>query len=194
MTMPETPASETLPDAQPPAPPSRMRRFSGALLRWAAAAGAVFTMGIIATWIVQVGPRTREITRLRAELETATRNLATAQAELERLEPIEAEFLQSEQRRLTLQVLVDVTRAQAALARGERTAAKTALRETPDRLSSLADSLGPDSAELLLSMQGRLDLIRSEIDRDVFAAQADLSILASSLAALEGDLAGAALP
>jgi hypothetical protein len=43
-------------------------------------------------------------------------------------------------------------------------------------------------------MQGRLNLIRTEIDRDVFAAQADLSILASSLAALEGDLAGAALP
>jgi multidrug resistance efflux pump len=171
-----------------------MRRFSGALLRWAAAAGAVFTLGIIATWIVQVGPRTREITRLRAELETATRDLATAHAELERLRPIEAEFLQSEQRRLALQVLVDVTRAQAALASGERAAAKTALRETPDRLSALAESLGPDWAELLLSMQGRLNLIRTEIDRDVFAAQADLSILASSLAALEGDLAGAALP
>jgi len=171
-----------------------MRRFTGGLLRWAAAVGAIFTLGIIATWIVQVGPRTREITRLKAEVETTTRDLATAQAESERLQPIEAEFVRSDQRRLTLQVLVDVTRAQAALERGEKAAAKAALRETPDRLAALAESVGPDWAEQVLSMQGRLDLIRSEIDRDVFAAQSDLSILAASLAALETDLAGDTLP
>jgi hypothetical protein len=38
-------------------------------------------------------------------------------------------------------------------------------------------------------MQDRLDLILSEIDRDAFAAQSDLSVLATSLAALERDLA-----
>jgi len=193
MTMPETPTPEIRPES-PPAPPSRMRRFTAGLLRWAAAVGAVFTLGIIATWIVQVGPRTREITRLRGDLETTTRDLATAQAESERLRPIEADFLRSEQRRLTLQVLVDVTRAQAVLAEGERTAAKTALRETPDRLAALADALGPDFAEQILSMQGRLDLIRSEIDRDVFAAQSDLSILAASLAAIDADLAPTPVP
>jgi hypothetical protein len=186
MTTPETPGANI---PSPATHPGRMNRFAGVALRWAAGAGAIFTLGIIATWIVQVGPRTREITRLQSQLEVANRDLAAAQSEVQRLGPIEDEFARSDQRRLTLQALVDVTRSQAALAQGEESAARLALRETGDHLAELSESLGPSSADTVASMQDRLDLILSEIDRDAFAAQSDLSVLATSLAALERDLA-----
>ncbi len=192
MTHTETPPIEPpAPIAGAPLPraPSRMSRFGSMLLRWGAGLGAVFALGIIATWVVQVGPRTREITRLKAELETANRDLTTAQAELEKLRPLEAEFQRSEQRRLALYVLVDIVRAQAALAQGDESGARQALRETPDRLATLGDSLGSAFQARIATMRDRLQLILREINSDPFAAQSDLSVLATNLSGLEREIA-----
>lgn len=192
MTQSETPPiepSEPIPAAPPPRAPSRMSRFGGLVLRWGAGLGAVFALGIIATWVVQVGPRTREITRLKAELETVHRDLTAAQAELEELRPLEAEFQRSEQRRLTLHVLVDIIRAQTALAEGDESGARQALRETSGRLTALGDSLGPAFQSRIATMRDRLQLILREITSDPFAAQSDLSVLATNLGALEREIA-----
>lgn len=188
MSQPEIPSSEPSPAAPSPRPPSRMSRFGGMLLRWGAGLGAVFALGIIATWVVQVGPRTREITRLSAEIETVSRDLTAARAELEELRPLEAEFLRSEQRRLALSVLVDVVRAQAALAEGDEGGARQALRETTGRLSELGDSLGPAFDTRIATMADRLQLILREVTSDPFAAQSDLSVLATNLSALEREI------
>lgn len=192
MTQSETPPiepSRPVAGGPPPRAPSRMSRFGAMLLRWGAGLGAVFALGIIATWVVQVGPRTREITRLKADLEAANRGLTAAQAELEELRPLEAEFQRSEQRRLALYVLVDVIRAQAALAQSDESGARQALRETPDRLAALGDSLGPAFQARIVTMRDRLQLILREITSDPFAAQSDLSVLATNLGGLEREIA-----
>ncbi|MGH2607280.1 MAG: hypothetical protein ACRDG5_11880 [Anaerolineales bacterium] len=192
MTQTETPPIEpTTPvaGAPPSRPPSRMSRFGAMLLRWGAGLGAVFALGIIATWLVQVGPRTREITRLKADLEAANRDLTAAQAELEELRPLEEEFRRSEQRRLVLHVLVDIIRAQGALAQSDESGARQALRETSDRLAALGDSLGPAFQTRIVTMSDRLQLILREITSDPFAAQSDLSVLATNLSGLEREIA-----
>lgn len=192
MTQTETPPIEPstpVAGAPPPRAPSRTRRFGAMLLRWGAGLGAVFALGIIATWVVQVGPRTREITRLKADLETANRDLTTAQAELEELRPLESEFQRSEQRRLVLHALVDIARAQAALAQSDESGARQALRETSDRLAALGDSLGPAFQARIVTMRDRLQLILREINTDPFAAQSDLSVLATNLSGLEREIA-----
>jgi multidrug resistance efflux pump len=166
-------------------------------LRWAAGLGAVFALGIIATWIVQVGPRNRDLTQAREQLADAQRDLAEAQADLKRLSDLEQSnadlshrLTLAEQRIDVLSALVAVTRAQAALGLGDETGARNALAEARRHLEdALLPAIEPGRRPQVEALLTRLELVLGELARDAFAAQSDLGVLANGLEELDAAMA-----
>lgn len=176
--------------APPPKPPSRFGRWARIALRWAIGIALIFLAGVALVWIAQVRPLNAEVRSLQSDLDAA-------QAELEALGPLQQEnqTLQAEAalargRLLLLKSMVDVTSAQVALALGRPDDSSAALVPTDERLASILNIL--DDAQMsdqIRQMRDRLSLAISEISDDAFAAQNDLEVLASDLAALEASLA-----
>ncbi len=190
----EKPVTETkqevLEDAETPAPSEpvkpkrRLRRF----LFWTLCILGLFALGLVATWFFQVGPLTIELEKARIEIESL-------ESELEDLRPLPAENEQlsdaletSESHRRLLDVLVNVTSAQLALAQGDTVAAKTALAGTMASLIELEENLSAEDAETVRDLIDRLELLQGELDTDEFAASRDLEILAKHLLSLERSL------
>lgn len=168
---------------------SRTGRFLKRVFRWAVLLLIIFMLGVVALEIVQVRP-------LRAERDSLDQSLVEAgaiqqelQAEIDRLEGVEEEnqvlaasLNQAEARLVLLNVLVDVTRAQLALAQDDPVRVAAALRGTGEKLGSLRDLLGPTELD---GLRERLVLVLSEVDDDPFAAERDLEILANTLLEIE---------
>jgi hypothetical protein len=89
-----------------------------------------------------------------------------------------------------LNVLVDVTTAQLALAQDDDIAARAALTGTAARLTALESTLDGADAIAVAEMGERLQLVLEEVETDSFAARRDLEILANNLLALERVLFG----
>jgi hypothetical protein len=116
---------ESLPDeeAMETQEESRFGRFLKRALRWVVVVLVVFTIGVVAMQIVRVGPLIDERNSLDQSLAEAHASQQDLQAELDRLEGVEAEneelaraLQQTETRLAVLNILVDITRAQLALA------------------------------------------------------------------------------
>jgi hypothetical protein len=174
--------AEALPE--PVKPKRRLRRF----LFWMLCVLGLFTLGLVATWFFQVGPLTIELEKARIEIESL-------ESELEDLRPLPAEIEQlsdaleaSESHRQLLNVLVNVTSAQLALAQGDTVAAKAALAGTRASLLEFENKLSAADADTVGDLIKRLELIPGEIDTNEAAASLDLEILANSLLSLERSL------
>ena len=181
--------------------PSGFGHFLKRGLRWAVFLLVVFTIGVVLMQIVRVGPLDDQVDSLNQSLADSEAAQQALQTELSRLEGVEAEnrtledqiqglnnTLERERaRQELLNELVDVTRAQLALAQEDPLRVADALQSTGDRLSALADLV---SAAELDSMRERLVLVLSEVDSDPFAAQRDLEILANTLLEIEQELSG----
>jgi hypothetical protein len=173
---------------------SRAGRFLKRALRWAVLLLVIFTLGVVAMQFIQVQP-------LRAERDSLDQSLVEAgaiqqelQAELSRLEGVEAEnrvlaesLNQAEARLMLLNVLVDVSRAQLAMAQDDPVRVAAALQGTGEKLRSLRDLLGQTEFD---GLRERLVLVLSEVDGDPFAAERDLEILANTLLEIEREQSG----
>ena len=185
--MTQTPPEPITPPA--PKPESRLAKTLRNALRWAVGVAVIFAAGIALLWFAQVRPLRAEVARLQSDLDAA-------QAELEALRPlqVENEALQAEaafaqSRLLLLESMVDVTSAQVAMALGRPEDARASLQPTGGRLASLVDLLVDAQArDQVRQMRDRLTLILSELSEDAFAAQNDMEVLASGLAALDSSL------
>jgi len=191
--IPQTPAAEPAPPVQPsaPKPPSRLGRTLRRVLVWAVGLEVIFALGVAAAWFAQILPKASEIQQLRTDL-------AAAQTELQSLRPLVAEnqtltvdLAQAQRQQAVVEVLVDVTSAQAAIALENPSGARLALGGTDNRLQALSTLLdAPDAQERVSAMRGRLTQILAELDRDAFAAQNDLEVLANDLAVLRQEAGG----
>lgn len=189
----QTSESLEMPDPvteEPKKEPSRFTLFLRKLLRWMTGALAVFALGIVLMWLVQVRPRVEEVNDL-------TKQVEQLNSELDDLNETEAENsilradLEDTQLHLSLlNILVDVSSAQLALNNGNLETAQASLAETDSKIEILMESLGPDQQETLESMQKRLSLALAEMNEDAFAAQSDLEVLRNSILALERSLFG----
>jgi hypothetical protein len=185
---------ESLPDeeAMETQEESRFGRFLKRALRWVVVVLVVFTIGVVAMQIVRVGPLIDERNSLDQSLAEAHASQQDLQAELDRLEGVEAEneelaraLQQTETRLAVLNILVDITRAQLALAQEDPAGVAAALQETGEKLNLLRDLIG---AGELNGLRERLVLVLSEVDGDPFAAERDLEILANTLLEIEREL------
>ncbi|MFQ5922372.1 MAG: hypothetical protein ACE5M4_05965 [Anaerolineales bacterium] len=174
---------------------SRVGHFLKRVLRWAVLLLVIFTLGVVAMQFVQVRPLRAERNSLNQSLAEAESTQRDLQAEIDRLEGVEAEnqalaetLRQAEASLALLNVLVDVTRAQLALAQEDPVRVAAALQGTGEKLRSLRDLLEPSAATELEGLRERLVLVLSEVDSDPFAAERDLEILANTLLEIEREL------
>lgn len=193
--VPETePADEEIEEPVPPEPEleTRGQRFLRLSIRWLAGILILFGLGVIATVFLLYRPTTGELSRARDELAQSQQQVAELEAEVERLQSLEAEneALQEElnQARLHIQILSalsDVNAARLDLANDDAANARLDLTNTPQTLERLGELVEPEQQEAVEAMQSRLDLALEGIDRDTFAAQSDLRVLATNLMQLE---------
>jgi cell division protein FtsB len=188
------------PDDEPKAPTdgeakdSRVGGFLKRALRWVVIFLVVFTLGIVAMQFVRVRPLTDERDSLSQSLAEAQAAQQELEQEIDRLEGVEqenqalSEALQRTEVKLALlNILVDVTRAQLALAQEDPVRVAAALQGTGDKLATLRDLMQDSDLE---GIRERLVLVLSEIDADPFAAERDLEILANILLEIERELSG----
>ncbi len=176
---------------------SRAGRFVKRALRWVVMLLVVFTLGVVAMQLVRVGPLNEERDSLNQSLAEAQAANQDLQAEIDRLEDVDEEnqalsdaLQQVEAKLALLNVLVDVTRAQLALAQQDPLRVAAALQGTGEKLSALRDLISPAAASDLDGIRERLILALSEVDGDPFAAERDLEILANTLLEIERELSG----
>lgn len=185
------------PDQEAIEEPSRAGSIVRRTLRWAAAFGVVFLLGVMLTWMVRVRPQADRNLSLERSLGEARNEIQSLEGELENLQGLEQEneeLLQElevkDQHLDLLVVLVDVTRARLALAQDQPGEAAVALEDSEARLESLQSGLEGPQTDTVEGMQDRLNLVLNEIETDRFAAQRDLEILANNLVELERTLFG----
>lgn len=190
---------EALPEAaiQETKEESRAGGFVKRALRWVVMLLVVFTLGVVAMQLVRVRPLTDERNSLNHSLAAAQAAQEDLQAEVDKLEGVEAEnqalsetLQQTEVRLGLLNILVDVTRAQLALAQEDPVRVAAALQGTGEKLSALRDLMAPAAASDFEGIRERLVLVLAEVDGDPFAAERDLEILANTLLEIERELSG----
>jgi cell division protein FtsB len=176
---------------------SRVGRFLKRALRWAVLLLFIFTLGVLAMQFVRVQPLREDISGLSQSLTEAETARAELQEEVDRLEGVDAEndelstaLLAAEAKLALLDILVDVTRAQLALAQEDPVRVAAALQGTGEKLTALRDLLDSSDSAELEALRERLVLVLSEVDSDPFAAERDMEILANTLLELERELSG----
>lgn len=195
----ETPEPQApLPEAESvPAPhaPSLWQR----ILRWALSVFILIGLGfILALFILYIPMRQN---KMQAEDESqklahqATAEAATAQAQGNQLATLQAEnemfnhhIEQIELLNLILNLRLDVASAQLALTKEDTDKAHLALNNTANLLDELEKKLPLNQRGVVQSMKVRLDLILQELEKDVYAAQSDLDVLANALLELQNAL------
>ncbi len=166
--------------------------FLRTCLFWSVGLLGIFALGIAATWVLQVRPRSAQIEELDVRAGTLQAQVEDLEGKLEPLLPLEDENAvligetEAMNRELALlRVLLIVKTSQMSLMMDEVVDAQESLENVGEDLERLAQSLTGAEAEVLQDLIKRLNLIQSEIGRDPEAASQDLEILANTLVTLE---------
>lgn len=181
--------AQTAPET-PKKAPSKFGLFLRKLLRWTTGALAIFALGVVLMWIVQVRPKVNDVRELEERIEQLEGELdALNKAEAENV-ILRASLDDTKNHLSLLDILVDVSSAQLAINDGNIETAQAALAETDAKFELLVDNLSSDQKETLEAMRNRLSLALGEITEDAFATQSDLEVLRNSILALERSLFG----
>ncbi len=190
------PPEETPVEVQPPVQPAPSEKKGSGFLRtclfWSVGLFGIFALGIAATWVLQVRPRSAEIEKLGVQAATAQADVVDLEERLDHLLPLEeenaallVETTAMNQELALLRVLLSVKTAQMALKMDDVADAQEGLENSREDLERVAQGMTGAEAEVLRDLINRLDLIQSEIVRDPEAAAQDLEILANTLVTLE---------
>lgn len=175
-----------------PKPESRWRRFFRLALRWAVGLLIVFLLGVLATTMLFYRPTLDQLSQLQTDHQQSVQRVAELEAEVARLsdlekrnQALEKDLATANLDRKLLRVLADVNAARLALSQGDAAGARLVLSKAPAALKEIVALVSQDQRESVTAMQNRLDLALNEMERDAFAAQSDLGVLASNLEQLE---------
>ncbi len=191
---------------EPPKPESKVKVFFKKLLRWTVGILIVFGLGLLTGIFVLYRPAAQD-----AALEIQTRQSELNEAESQIFD-YESRVLDLESQVEKLQVLqvkndellaaqdgfklhvalldarLDIANAQLALSQKDTASARIILDKTANTFNTITSLLAPDQQEAVTSMKQRLELVMSELETDVFAAQSDLNVLATNLLQMEDAL------
>ncbi len=192
----KVPPTEAPVAVQPPVQPAPTKKKGSGFLRtclfWTVGLLGIFALGIAATWVLQVRPRSAQIEKLGVQAATLQAEVIDLEGRLDLLLPLEdenaallVEATAMDQGQALLRVLLSVKTAQMALMMDDAADALEGLENTREDLERVAQGTTGAEAEVLQDLINRLDLIQSEIDRDPEAAYQDLEILANTLVTLE---------
>lgn len=192
----KVPPTEAPVAVQPPVQPAPSKKKGSGFLKtclfWTVGLLGIFALGIAATWVLQVRPRSAQIEKLGVQAATLQAEVIDLEGRLDLLLPLEdenaallVEATAMDQGQALLRVLLSVKTAQMALMMDDAADALEGLENTREDLERVAQGTTGAEAEVLQDLINRLDLIQSEIDRDPEAAYQDLEILANTLVTLE---------
>lgn len=168
--------------------PSRFQLFLRKTLIWAGIAAALFAAGYLTFNFVIHQPKIAELENLQQQIVTLETEMDDLKATNTILEADSAALVEAEKHQALLMVMVDVYDARYALGEENTVAAKSALTGTDATLNlALADIRAFDSG-LADALPQRLELIRTNIDRDVETAIEDCNQLIDDLQAVEAAL------
>ena len=186
------------PPVKQPGPKSRWAPWKARALRWTTGLLAVFALGLVVTWLVQVQPLRQQVAALEQERASLQASVTDLQAETARLEGVDAENAalkatkaELEQNSALLMAKVGTLQAQFVLASGGDAAeAVEALSSADDQLEILEKALAGKQQESARALRYRLAMAAEEVESDSFAAQRDLEVLANGLETMEQELFG----
>ena len=184
-------SAETSLPAPPPKPPSRLTLWLRRAMVWAAGGLVVFALGALGNWWFQVRPQVAQGQQLTTQLEAANQELEGLRPKAADADRLQALFDKAELRLLTLQALVRVNEARAALALGEGSRGRLPALLADAPLARLQTLVDPAVAETVGALRERLAMAIDEIDGNAFAAQGDFEILANGLNQLASEFSSA---
>ncbi len=174
---------------------SKARRIWRRLLVWLVVVAIAFAGGFYLDAQMRYLPEIQRTDSLKAELDDNAAEIASLQAEIDRLSQFEEQNtnLTEEVNRLETYLTLLTARtgvAEAALAVAQdRTAdARLALDKVGSSLETLKGMVNTDQAEVIDSMLQRHKLVLIELENDGYSVQTDLELLANRLVTLENNL------
>ncbi len=184
-------------EAAKPTPPikkteSKKRHFFRMALRWLIAFLIVFFLGVLAMEFVFLRPLNQKLDQVTSERDQAQQSVKSLQGQIDSLTPLsdQNKTLQDKLTKSELHVTIlsaeaNVDSAQISLLNNKPADARLVLNKTTTTLTTLQGMLPPDQQKVVTDMQSRLTLALGELDTNKFAAQSDLTVLATSLLQLE---------
>lgn len=198
----QTEPAPVVEEAIAPAPPaavtkaeSRFRRFLRQLVRWTLGVLILIGIGFVAALLLFYMPMRREAATKAAELSTAQTRIQeleselAAKAQMEKLYQDALERLkQADFQNNLLNLQMEVASARIYLYEDKKELASTAMQNAQAILKALQSTATPAQRTTLSEMEARLTLAISGLEKDTYAAQSDLDVLARSLSEFSASL------
>ncbi len=193
---PELAAADQITEVKEVIEPSKFRVFMRKALIWLVVIAVAFLAGVLVFYMALYKPLDRTYIETSNNLVQSNQTIAELQIKNNALE-IQATGLDKEKTVLQsaldqvnnhlvlLSVMEDVSEARLALMNNDVPGAKIALEKTPTRLDSLAPVFSSVDPTLASSLDQRLSLALSGMDKDLETAKVDLQLLSKSLMDIE---------
>lgn len=183
----ETPIPPSLP-SQPAKAESRLRRFVRQLVRWTLGVLILLGIGFVVALLLLYMPLRRQADARAAELSAAQTRIESLEAQLAEKAQLEKVYQKSlEQLKSAdfqnnvLHLQVEIASARIYLFESKLELARTALQNAQAILKALQTSASSTQRTALTEMETRLNLALEGLEKDTYAAQSDLDVLARSL-------------
>lgn len=183
----ETPIPPSLP-SQPAKAESRLRRFVRQLVRWTLGVLILLGIGFVVALLLLYMPLRRQADARAAELSAAQTRIESLEAQLAEKAQLEKVYQKSlEQLKSAdfqnnvLHLQVEIVSARIYLFESKLELARTALQNAQAILKALQTSASSTQRTALTEMETRLNLALEGLEKDTYAAQSDLDVLARSL-------------
>lgn len=185
--------------AMPPAKAeSRFRRFLRQLVRWTLGILILLGIGFVAALLLFYMPLRREAATKAAELTTAQARIEELEGQLAEKAQLEKSYQETLERlkgadfqNNVLNLQMEIASARIYLYENNKELAGTAMQNALSILKTLQTTANPAQRTALSEMEARLNLAISGLEKDVYAAQSDLDVLARGLSEFSASLAAA---
>ncbi len=167
---------------------SRFRRFLRQLVRWTLGILVVLGIGFVAALLLFYMPLRRQAAAQANELSQAQGRISELETQLAEKSQLEKQYQDSLTRlkRVDFQnniliLQMEIATARIALYENDKARAETALKNALDIFKAVQGQATAAQRTTLSEMEARLNLAISGLEKDLYAAQSDLDVLARSL-------------
>lgn len=168
--------------------PTKFQRFMRQALIWLGVVAAAFLAGFLTFYFTLYRPQSKTVDDLENTMSDLESQITSLEAENAELQDQVQDLENAEFHSTLLDIMTDVYTARLALTVEDTLAAKSALTNTGAKLASIEDKLADFDTGLAAGLPQRLNLIRTNIDRDVEKAIADSDLLIDDLQEVESAL------
>jgi len=190
----ETPVPSALP-SQPAKAESRLRRLLRQLVRWTLGVLILLGIGFVAALLLLYMPLRRQADARAAELSAAQTRIESLEAQLAEKAQLEKLYQQSLERLKSadfqnnvLRLEMEIASARIYLYEDKLELAKTAMQNAQAILKAVQSGASSAQRTALTEMDTRLTLALNGLEKDTYAAQSDLDVLARNLSEFSASL------